>query len=91
MKLIEYPDQEMMMIDVANHLAGELAEYVMHHDAASFAVPGGTTPGPIFDVLCAFKSENHALRRERKALFFLDERKLKKGGKYERSLTQSIK
>ncbi len=53
MKLIEYPDQEMMMIDVANHLAGELAEYVMHHDAASFAVPGGTTPGPIFDVLCA--------------------------------------
>ncbi len=53
MKLIEYPDREMMMIDVANHLAGELAEYVMHHEAASFAVPGGTTPGPIFDVLCA--------------------------------------
>ncbi|MDJ0825745.1 MAG: 6-phosphogluconolactonase [Rhodobacter sp.] len=53
MKLIEYPDQDMMMIDVANHLAGELADCVMNHDHASFAVPGGTTPGPIFDVLCA--------------------------------------
>ena len=53
MNLIEYPDREMMMIDVANHLAGEINEYVMHHDSASFAVPGGTTPGPIFDVLCA--------------------------------------
>jgi len=53
MNLIEYPDQDMMMIDVANHLAGELNEHLMVNDAASFAVPGGTTPGPIFDVLCA--------------------------------------
>jgi 6-phosphogluconolactonase len=53
MKLIEYPDRDMMMIDVANHLAGELTNHLMNHDHASFAVPGGTTPGPIFDVLCA--------------------------------------
>ena len=53
MNLIEYPDRDMMMIDVANHLAGELNEHLMVADAASFAVPGGTTPGPIFDVLCA--------------------------------------
>ena len=53
MKLIEYPDQDMMMIDVANRLAGELNNHLVNHDFASFADPGGTTPGPIFDVLCA--------------------------------------
>lgn len=53
MTLIEYPDREMMMIDLANVLAGELNSCLMRHDHASFAVPGGTTPGPIFDTLCA--------------------------------------
>ncbi len=53
MKLIEYPDREMMMIDLANQLAGELRACLMNHETASFAVPGGTTPGPIFDALCA--------------------------------------
>ena len=51
MRLIEYPDREMMMIDLANQLAGELSNCVMHHETASFAVPGGTTPGPVFDTL----------------------------------------
>ena len=46
MKFLEYPDAEMMMIDLANQLAGELSNYVTHHDSATFAVPGGTTPGP---------------------------------------------
>lgn len=53
MELIEYPDRDMMMIDLANHLAGELNEALMTHDRASFAVPGGSTPGPVFDALCA--------------------------------------
>jgi 6-phosphogluconolactonase len=53
MKLIEYADSEMMMIDLANQLAGQLRECLSTHDHASFAVPGGTTPGPIFDALCA--------------------------------------
>jgi 6-phosphogluconolactonase len=53
MKFLEYPDAEMMMIDLANRLAGELNSYLMRHDFASLAVPGGTTPGPIFDALCA--------------------------------------
>ncbi len=53
MKLIEYADRDMMMIDLAQQLAGELNSCVLTHDHASFAVPGGTTPGPIFDVLCA--------------------------------------
>lgn len=53
MNLIEYPDSEMMMIDLAQTLVGELNTCLMKHEWASFAVPGGTTPGPIFDVMCA--------------------------------------
>ena len=53
MNLVEYPDRDMLMIDLAQQLAGELNECVTHHPHASFAVPGGTTPGPIFDALCA--------------------------------------
>ncbi|MBB5721631.1 6-phosphogluconolactonase [Loktanella ponticola] len=52
MEFTEYPDAEMMMIDLANVLAGELKNALLTHDRASFAVPGGTTPGPIFDALC---------------------------------------
>ncbi len=53
MTLFEYPDREMMMIDLANKLAGELKTCLTTQDCASFAVPGGTTPGPVFDALCA--------------------------------------
>ena len=53
MKLVEYPDAEMMMMDLADKLASELENHLLLHDHASLAVPGGTTPGPIFDSLCA--------------------------------------
>ena len=53
MNLIEYPDREMMFMDLANVLAGELNACLMKHEWASFSVPGGSTPGPIFDSLCA--------------------------------------
>lgn len=53
MNFIEYPDRDMMMIDLADVLASELANSLMTHDAATLAVPGGTTPGPVFDALCA--------------------------------------
>lgn len=53
MKLLTYPDRDMMAIDLANVLAGELNGALFHADWVSFAVPGGTTPGPVFDVLCA--------------------------------------
>ena len=53
MEFIAYPDGEAMMIDLANKLAGELRQCLLTHDHASFAVPGGTTPGPIFDNLCS--------------------------------------
>ena len=47
----EYPDREMMMLGLANILAGELADFTRREGRASFCVPGGTTPGPIFDIL----------------------------------------
>lgn len=53
MRLVEYPDAEMMMIELANRLAGDLNSHLLTDEFASFAVPGGTTPGPIFDTLCA--------------------------------------
>ena len=53
MNLIEYPDREMMMIDLANHLAGELNAALHSKGAVSMAVAGGSTPGPMFDDLCA--------------------------------------
>lgn len=53
MKLIEYPDAEMMMMRLADILASELKQTLLTHDRASLAVPGGTTPGPVFDNLCA--------------------------------------
>jgi 6-phosphogluconolactonase len=52
MTLREYPDTEMMAIDVANKLAGELTSALEHEERVLFVVPGGSTPGPIFDDLC---------------------------------------
>ena len=52
MEFLIYADAELMMIEVAQRLAGELRQALSSSDAASLAVPGGTTPGPIFDSLC---------------------------------------
>lgn len=53
MNIQEYADRDMLAIDVANELAGDLESALLHHDKVAFAVPGGTTPGPVFDSLCA--------------------------------------
>ncbi len=53
MNLTEYPDDEMLAIDLANVLAGELRLALDHQERVLFVVPGGTTPGPVFDDLCA--------------------------------------
>lgn len=53
MDLIEYPDAEMMMMRLADVLASLIKQALLTQDRASLAVPGGTTPGPIFDTLCA--------------------------------------
>lgn len=51
MKFIEYPDRDALMLDLADIIAGELTSALDHSDRASLCVPGGTTPGPIFDTL----------------------------------------
>lgn len=51
MKLEIYPDREMLMLGLANILAGQLADFLRRDGRATFSVPGGTTPGPIFDTL----------------------------------------
>lgn len=53
MTLIEYADRDMMMLDLADQIASELAQMLDHEPRASLAVPGGTTPGPVFDALSA--------------------------------------
>lgn len=51
MELIEYPDREMLVMGLADRLASDLNKSLQASDFASFCVPGGTTPGPVFDVL----------------------------------------
>ena len=46
-----YPDREMMMLALADQIASELREAVEAKGRATLSVPGGTTPGPIFDIL----------------------------------------
>ncbi|MCL3883437.1 6-phosphogluconolactonase [Marivita sp. GX14005] len=48
-----YPDREMLTIHLANKLSGDLRMILQHEDRAVLAVPGGTSPGPVFDDLCA--------------------------------------
>lgn len=55
MELIEYPDREMMMMRVADTLASGLRGFLRREERATFCVPGGTTPGPVFDVLSGLK------------------------------------
>ena len=52
MSLSEYADTEMLALGLANVLAGALRSALGHKDRVLFVVPGGTTPGPVFDALC---------------------------------------
>jgi 6-phosphogluconolactonase len=51
MKLEVYPDRDLMMLRLADTIAGQLGEFLRRDGKATFSVPGGTTPGPIFDTL----------------------------------------
>ena len=53
MKLIEYADRDMLFINLAQQIAGEMENMLFHEETISIAVPGGTTPGPLFDNLSA--------------------------------------
>lgn len=53
MKFVEYPDRDLLMMHLADQLASELNSCLLTHDRATLCVPGGATPGPVFDVLSA--------------------------------------
>jgi 6-phosphogluconolactonase len=51
MTLEEYPDREFLFLALADRIAGELSDFARRAGRAALAVPGGTTPGPVFDTL----------------------------------------
>lgn len=53
MELNEYIDADMMMIALAGALSRDLRAALGRRERALFCVPGGTTPGPVFDLLTA--------------------------------------
>lgn len=54
MKFVEYPDREALHMALAHQISGELGEVLRGGaERASLCVPGGTTPGPVFDMLSA--------------------------------------
>ncbi|WGV17176.1 6-phosphogluconolactonase [Fuscovulum ytuae] len=69
MKFETYPDREFLMLGLANVIAGQLADFLRREGRASLSVPGGTTPGPIFDTLSGVD-----LDWSRVAVFLNDER-----------------
>ena len=52
-EFIEYADREMLAMELAQRLAGDLRTALQTQDRAALVVPGGTSPGPVFDDLCA--------------------------------------
>lgn len=52
-ELETYPDREALFINLANRIAGDLRGALARTDRVAFAVPGGTSPGPVFDDLCS--------------------------------------
>lgn len=53
MYFIDYADSDMMMLQVARLVSRDLRDALARRDRVLFAVPGGSTPGPIFDLLAA--------------------------------------
>jgi 6-phosphogluconolactonase len=51
MRLIAYPDRAQLYHGLAKLLAERLAAAIAARGHASLSVPGGTTPGPVFDIL----------------------------------------
>ena len=51
---LEYNDREELVSSVAKILASDLIASIEDRENVMFSVPGGSTPGPIFDKLCEF-------------------------------------
>jgi 6-phosphogluconolactonase len=53
MKLVEYTGKDALMVALATVLETALSRALDEKETVTFAVPGGTTPGPLFDALSA--------------------------------------
>ena len=51
---LEYSDREVLVSQVTQTLASDLSSSIEERRNVIFSVPGGSTPGPIFDKLCEF-------------------------------------
>jgi len=51
MEFIDYIDRDMMALAVARRLVSDLRAALTRRDRAVLAVAGGSTPGPVFDLL----------------------------------------
>ena len=51
MNFHDYPDREFLYLRLANKIASQLGDVLRREGRASLCVPGGSTPGPIFDTL----------------------------------------
>ncbi|MER5172580.1 6-phosphogluconolactonase [Thioclava kandeliae] len=51
MEFKTYPDRELLMVSLADQIASQLRAALAQEGRATLSVPGGTTPGPIFDIL----------------------------------------
>ncbi|WP_126976772.1 6-phosphogluconolactonase [Frigidibacter oleivorans] len=69
MKFVEYPDREALYMGLADRLSSELGETLRLEGRASLCVPGGSTPGPVFDLLSASR-----LDWDKVTVFLNDER-----------------
>lgn len=69
MEFIEYADRDLAAMGLADAMASALKNTLLTQEHASLAVPGGTTPGPIFDILSAAD-----LAWERVTVLLTDER-----------------
>ena len=52
MTFVDYADDEMLAMGLVDVLSTDLRNALRSRDRVLFVVPGGTTPGPIFDGLC---------------------------------------
>lgn len=53
MEFVEYPDSDMMMLSLARTISRQLRAALERRERALLSVPGGSTPGPVFDLLSA--------------------------------------
>ncbi len=57
MEFREYADEDMLELGLSGVLASELTNALGRRDEVAFVVPGGSTPAPVFDTLCAVDLE----------------------------------